>query len=139
MQQFSDAIRAVLARHTGLDPDAIRLETPRDEALGDLAFPCFQLAKERRAPPPKIAAELAERLAGELAEVSVAAAGPYLNFTVDRGALARAVLGAIEEQGSGYGGSDEGRGKTVGSCLVVCSVETIVRANSSACSSSSAM
>ena len=113
MQQFSDAIRAALAGHTGLDPEAVRLETPRDEALGDLAFPCFQLAKERRAPPPKIAAELAERMAGELPEVSVAAAGPYLNFTVDRGALARAVLGAIEEQGAGYGGSDEGRGKTV--------------------------
>jgi len=113
MQQFSDAVREVLARHAGLEADQIRLETPRDAALGDLAFPCFQLAKLRKAPPPRIAAELAAALAGELTDVAVAAAGPYLNFTVERGALARAVLGAIAEQGARYGGSDEGRGQTI--------------------------
>ena len=113
MQEFSDAIRAALEKHTGLEPDAIRLETPRDAELGDFAFPCFVLARQRRAPPPKIATELAETLAGELGPVAAAATGPYLNFTVERGALARSVLGAIRTQGERYGGSDEGRGKTV--------------------------
>ena len=113
MQEFADAIRAALAQHAGLEIGRIRLETPRDAALGDLAFPCFELAKARRAPPPKIAGELAAALAGGLAGVAVAATGPYLNFRIERGALARAVLGAIRAEGARYGGSDEGAGKTI--------------------------
>jgi len=112
MQVFAARIRAALAARTGLAPDEIRLEGPRDEALGDLAFPCFALAKARRAAPPKIASELAGEL-GALEALTVAASGPYLNFTIERGALARAVLDAVASQGARYGGSDEGRGRTV--------------------------
>ena len=113
MQQFSDAIRDALVEQTGLAAERIRIERPRDEALGDYAFPCFQLAKERKAPPPAIAGELVAALSGKLADIEVNAAGPYLNFKVERGALARAVVGAVRAQGSAYGGSDEGAGKTV--------------------------
>ena len=113
MHEFITRIRAALATHTELPGDDIKLETPRDASLGDFAFPCFPLAKVLRAAPPKIAAELADKLAPELEGISVEAAGPYLNFKIERGALARSVLGAIAEQGDAYGGSDEGRGKTI--------------------------
>jgi arginyl-tRNA synthetase len=115
LQVFAARIRTALAARTGLALDEIRLESPRDEALGDLAFPCFALAKARRAAPPKIAVELARELGelGELEALTVAASGPYLNFTIERGALAHAVLAAIAADGAGYGGSDEGRGRTV--------------------------
>jgi arginyl-tRNA synthetase len=113
MQRFADEIRAALARHTGLDEEGLKLEFPRDAALGDLAFPCFPLAKVLRKAPPAIAADLAGKLAGELPAVTAEAAGPYVNFRIERGALAAEVLGAIEAQGEHYGGSDEGAGKTV--------------------------
>jgi arginyl-tRNA synthetase len=113
MQSFVGAIRKALAERTGLEPGRIRLETPRDASLGDLAFPCFEIAKARRAPPPKIAAEVAQAMAGAVRDVTAAASGPYVNFTVGRAALAREVLGAIRLQGARYGSSDEGRGKTV--------------------------
>jgi len=113
MQEFVDRIRAALAKHAGIPADEVRIESPRDASLGDLAFPCFPLAKARRQAPPKIAAELAAALGPELPDVGVEAAGPYVNFRIDRAALAAAVLGAIEREGAAYGGSDEGRGRTV--------------------------
>jgi len=54
---------------------------PRPE-MGDLAFPCFPLAKALRKAPPLIAKELAEKAAALLPRGPVArieAAGPYLN------------------------------------------------------------
>lgn len=113
MQQFLDAVRDALAAETGLAPDDVRLETPRDPTLGDVAFPCFVLAKERKSPPPRIAAELAQKLAGRLEGIAPTATGPYLNFTVDRATLARAVVGEIAAAGEAYGRSRVGEGKTV--------------------------
>ena len=113
MRRFSESIRSALARRTGLDAAQIKLEFPRDAALGDLSFPCFALSKAQRKAPPAIAAELAAALASEIEAVRAEAAGPYVNFRIERGALAAEVLGSIAAQGERYGGSDEGAGRTV--------------------------
>jgi len=114
MQRFSDEIRAALAQLTGLEAGKLRLEKPRDPALGDFAFPCFVLAKELRAAPPAIAADLAEKLSGVLpASTTVVATGPYLNFTVEAAILAEAVLSGIATAGANYGCSDEGAGQKI--------------------------
>ncbi|MCK6445200.1 MAG: arginine--tRNA ligase [Planctomycetes bacterium] len=113
LQRFADPIRDLLAAKSGLPRNEIRLEQPRDEKLGDLAFPCFVLAKSKKAAPPAVAAELARSLAPELREATVTATGPYLNFRIDRLALAQEVLATVGRAGSGYGGSDEGAGKTI--------------------------
>ncbi len=113
MQHFVDAVRQALARATGLPEDQIRIEAPRDAAAGDLAFPCFVLAKAAKRPPQAAAQELAERLRAAIPEVEVVATGPYLNFRIDRGALARSVLEAVSTAGDAYGGSAVGDGKTI--------------------------
>ena len=113
MQTFVEAIRAALASETELAPEEVRLERPRDPELGDLAFPCFALAKRLRAAPPAIAADLAPRLDGRLEGIAAVATGPFLNFKVDRAVLAAEVLGEIQAQGERYGGSQEGDGRTV--------------------------
>jgi len=113
MQQFLDAVRDALAAETDLDPGELILETPRDPSMGDIAFPCFSLAKKLRNAPPRIAAELEEKLNARLDDIQVKATGPYLNFTVDRGTLARAVIGAIREAGADYGNSKVGEGKKI--------------------------
>jgi arginyl-tRNA synthetase len=93
------------------------LEIPSDAALADYAFPCFPLAKIRRAAPPKIAAEIAAGLAEAVAAhpllEKVEPAGGYLNFRVDAARFAAAVIGEVLEQGADCGASDEGRGKTI--------------------------
>jgi arginyl-tRNA synthetase len=111
MDTFLAAIRAALARASALPEAEIRLEQPKNLALGDLAFPCFALAKARKTAPPAIAAELAAAV--RVAGVEAQAAGPYVNFRVERAALARSVLARIEQAGASYGGSDEGAGRTV--------------------------
>ncbi len=113
MHEFIDRIRKAIAGHAGLPPEEIKLESPREATHGDLAFPCFQLAKSQRQPPPAVAVKLAQAIAGELPEIAVATAGPYVNFRIERAALARSVLGALEAQGERYGCSDEGTGKTI--------------------------
>ena len=90
------------------------VEIPADPALGDYAFPCFRLAKTLRKAPQAIAADLAETLSGEAeAAESVEAAGPYVNFKIDRAALAEALIRSVYEERERFGGSDLGGGRTV--------------------------
>lgn len=64
-----------------------------DPALGDLAFPCFKLAKALRKGPPQLAGELAAALAAEPGLFARAVAtGPYVNLTLDLGRAAALVL-----------------------------------------------
>ena len=61
---FKKEIVKLIAKHTEIDEEAILdlLEIPPDLSLGDYAFPCFFLAKEKKEPPVKIAKELAEKI-----------------------------------------------------------------------------
>ena len=113
MLVFTREIRAALAAASGVPEGDLRLEQPRDPALGDLSFPCFQLAKALKKAPPAIAAELAGKLAATLPGVTATAAGPYLNFRIDRGALASSVIVEIGLRGPAYGHSRIGEGKTI--------------------------
>ena len=113
MHTFVERIRDALASATGTPAADIRIEQPRDISLGDLAFPCFQLAKNLKKAPPAIAAELAGKITAQLKGVSAVASGPYINFKIDRGELARVVLGEIDARGAAYGHSKIGAGKTI--------------------------
>lgn len=113
MRIFADQITQAIARHTGGMPADVKIEQPRDLALGDLAFPCFALAKSLKKAPPAIAAELAAKIGSSIEGVSAVASGPYINFKIERSVLARTVLGEINENGPAYGRSKIGVGKTV--------------------------
>jgi arginyl-tRNA synthetase len=89
------------------------IEVPPSVDLGDYAFPCFPLAKTLRKAPQAIATELAAAFQPTALIREVRAAGPYVNFFVDRLAYTRTGLNAIIAQGSSYGKSTEGMGKTV--------------------------
>ena len=70
------------------------VEVPPRRELGDLAFPAaLHLARELRRKPRQIAEELADGLVlpSSVRQVRVEGAG-YLNFFLDRGALARRLL-----------------------------------------------
>ena len=89
------------------------LTTPPNLALGDFAFPCFQLAKQLKTAPPKIAAEIAAKIpSGGLIGKAVAQ-GPYVNFYLARPAAAAEVLAALRADPARYGGSEAGRGRTM--------------------------
>ena len=99
----------------GLETSDIRemIEIPPDSSMGDFAFPCFRLAKTMRKAPQMIAADLAEKLAGNEAFSKVENVNAYVNFFMNKAEVAGAAVEAVIKAGAAYGGSDQGNGKTV--------------------------
>lgn len=88
------------------------VEIPPKPEMGDFAFPCFRLAKVYRKSPQMIADELKDKISGAdfLSEIKVL--GGYLNFYVDKSDFSRQVVEKYKSNAN-YGGSDEGKGKTI--------------------------
>ncbi len=99
----------------GLEASDIRemIEIPPDSNMGDFAFPCFRLAKTMRKAPQMIAADLAEKLAGNEAFSKVENVNAYVNFFMNKAEVAGATVEAVIKAGASYGGSEDGKGKTV--------------------------
>ncbi len=115
MQMFKEQIAQTLAPLIDWEPErvAAALELPPNPELGDLAFPCFQLAPQLRKAPPAIAADLAERYQLPAAVAKVQVVGSYLNFFLHPQVIAKQVLEAILAAGNTYGNSQQGAGKTI--------------------------
>ena len=88
-------------------------EVPPNPDMGDLAFPCFTLAKTMRKSPVMIASELAGKLEGDEYIEKAEAQGGYLNFFFNRGAFAEDTVKKVLESNGSWGSSDMGKGKTV--------------------------
>jgi arginyl-tRNA synthetase len=115
MNRFVEEIVELVSEKTGLHNGVVRglIEVPPDQKLGDYAFPCFILSKKLKKAPTQIAGELTLRLkATDLIE-EISAAGPYVNFRVNKVKQAELVLGQIFEEGDHYGSGDEGKSKTI--------------------------
>jgi arginyl-tRNA synthetase len=112
---YKEAVARCLTVPLGKSIDEVMalLRLPPEPDMGDYAFPCFTLAKERKQAPPQIAAALAAAIAVQEPIASVQAQGPYLNFKIDDAALSRQVIEQILELDEGYGQGDEGRGRKV--------------------------
>jgi arginyl-tRNA synthetase len=83
------------------------IEVPPSETLGDFAFPCFSLARVMRKSPAAIALDLKEKMEGAALIEKINAVAGYLNFFIDKKALA---LGVIEKAGNdGFGSQTNGR------------------------------
>ncbi len=103
-KQVARAFHAHLLARYGVDL-AVAVEQPRQSEFGELAVPvAFQLAKQLRQAPKKIAAEIAEEIGAipGVAALEVAGNG-YINVRLDRGAYGAALLrgDADEPEGSG--------------------------------------
>ena len=99
----------------GVSPDSLEgdIAIPPDTAMGDYALPCFKFAKVLRKSPAVIAQELAATIPTDSVISEVSALNGYLNFKIDKSALAVETLEEIEKKGALYGSSDMGAGKTV--------------------------
>ncbi len=112
---FKEHIIDKLTELTGLEHDAVAkaVETPPEERLGDLAFPCFPLAKVLRKAPPLIAKDLAAQLSSDALIERIDAVGGYLNFFYNRSAFIADKVAAARSAGENWGRSDIGGGRTV--------------------------
>ena len=78
------------------------LETPKNVELGDVAFPCFTLAKIYKKSPQLIAAELAMQVKGALI-AKTEAVGGYVNIFYNQQTVAEQVLEEILKDPNHYG------------------------------------
>ncbi|MCZ6795541.1 MAG: arginine--tRNA ligase [Planctomycetota bacterium] len=116
MNPFREEAVRLISQHAGIEPPDVdsALTTPPKLQLGDFAFPCFALAKERKQKPNLLAQELAGKLGPELDRLGEArAVGPYVNLFVDRRRFADVVLREAIRQGVEVGRSTDGDGKVV--------------------------
>ncbi len=86
---------------------------PPNPDMGDYALPCFKFAKVMRKSPVLIAQALAAGYPADDVIERAEAVNGYVNFTINKAALAREVIGEVLSAGEKYGSSDIGAGKTV--------------------------
>lgn len=131
MLPFYPQVAEALAPHLPLTSAEIAalLETPPDPAMGDMALPCFALARQLRRPPAAVAADLAARLAARLGcapettipslLASAEAVGPYLNLRLHRAQAGAHLISQVLRNPAHWAGSHRGAGQTV--CIDFCS------------------
>jgi arginyl-tRNA synthetase len=115
LDRFAAEITDALESTGLISRDQIDLAEPKANVPADLALPCFRAAKARGVAPPQLAQELAAglRFGDESLVGSVQAAGPFLNFTLNRAAFARAVLADVQRLSERFGSDDRGAGRKV--------------------------
>ncbi|PEA55455.1 arginine--tRNA ligase [Bacillus pseudomycoides] len=110
--KFAQHVFDVLEPGLSLEQIAALIETPKQDEFGDVAFPCFTLAKQYKKAPAVIAQELADKLSHPFF-TKVKAVGPYVNVFFDRQTVSNEVLNAILDEKEEYGQLYFGQEKTV--------------------------
>ncbi len=105
-----------LLRKCGVKGDIVFSFPPKSE-MGDLAYPCFDLAKTEKINPAEAAKNLMEKINDKTAKVSliekVVNYGPYVNFYFKTGEYAKMILDDIVKKGKKYGLNNSGKNKKV--------------------------
>jgi arginyl-tRNA synthetase len=91
------------------------IETPPNPEMGDYAFPCFFLSEKLKDEPAQIAREIREKIGTPPATdfEDIQTKGPYINFFVNRGSLARMVVWDVINQKKNYGKTNVGKRKKI--------------------------
>ncbi|WP_206881251.1 arginine--tRNA ligase [Alicyclobacillus mali (ex Roth et al. 2021)] len=107
---IAHAIAEVVVRPT--DEVARMLEYPPNPALGDLALPCFQFAREMRKNPVQIAQDLADRVRQVDGVENAQAEKGFLNIRLARTPFAERVVGQAIASVHDLFSQERGRGRT---------------------------
>lgn len=85
----------------------VMIEKPKIESMGDMAFPCFELAKIFRKSPQSIALGIAENVASPIFE-KVEAAGGYVNVFLNKIKVSSLVIEQVLTEKNHYGDLQHG-------------------------------
>lgn len=109
---FVDLLAKDLATILSVTEIQSLIEIPSYETHGDLAFPCFQLAKYMKKAPHIIAEEVASTIHHPLFE-AVEATGPYVNVFLNKQKVSKEILQTIVHNREDYGSHSIGKGKNI--------------------------
>ncbi|MCI5674633.1 MAG: arginine--tRNA ligase [Ezakiella sp.] len=112
---FKEKLIDILDNILDLDRESIDrlIEAPADSSMGDLALPCFHLAKTLKKAPNVIASELKDKINPEPYFKKIEAVGPYLNFFYDDKMLKKVVVEEALTNGTQYGKMNIGNNQSV--------------------------
>jgi arginyl-tRNA synthetase len=100
LSTFKHIFATLLSPLVQLDEKVVfdMIEMPPNTDLGDLAFPCFTLAKTFKKAPQVLASEIASQLEGKLPVqfVKIHAVGPYINVFLNSNEYINEVLRAVD-------------------------------------------
>ena len=114
LNPFARAAAQAVADALDADPSLLAVTTPPRPELGDFAVGCFPLARALRQPPPALAARAAAAFSPGAHLSEATAAGPFVNFRANRGALYRELFeAALGEGGPRLVPTSVGAGKTI--------------------------
>jgi arginyl-tRNA synthetase len=111
---FASAAAEAVASALGLDASLFVVGTPPKPEMGDFAVGCFPAAKALGGPPPKFAAQVVEAFAPTDLLASATAAGPFVNFRVNRAGMYKWLFDAtLTDDGPELISTAIGQGKTI--------------------------
>jgi arginyl-tRNA synthetase len=111
-QELSTILHELLNEKMSVKEIELMIEKPKNQEHGDLAFPCFTLAKLKRKSPNLIAEELSEKIHSPIFE-KVEVVGAYLNIFLNKKTASEKVVNDIITQKGTYGALDFGNGGAV--------------------------
>jgi len=113
-QRFKDEISEAVSKtlkELNVETDIIIDKAP--QGMGDLAFPCFPLAKKLKKSPDAIAKDIASRIKPKDLIEKVEATGGYVNFTVSFDKLAQKAIDEALSKKERFGTPDKKKGARV--------------------------
>lgn len=111
-KKIAESMAEVVNHQLTADDIASLLEKPKSSELGDVAFPCFTLAKRWKKSPQTIAADIASQLNNDNIQ-RVQAVGGYVNIFLDQQKVTQQVLSNIMQAKQSYGTNQTGMGAVV--------------------------
>jgi arginyl-tRNA synthetase len=110
-QQILKELKSAIGKE--YSPELKELLSPPDLTMGDIAFPCFVLAKAFKKAPNEIAIELAAKIGPKQFVKKVKADGPYVNFVLSEEVFGAAVLEEVRKEKGNYGKVKEKKEKRI--------------------------
>jgi arginyl-tRNA synthetase len=106
---FESIAAPILARFPGLAPSDLAFAPAPKIELGDVALRTFEGARKLGVAPPEFAGQIAREVVFGPEVQQAKATGPYVNFRLNRGAVARRIVASVLAEGDAYGSDGSGR------------------------------
>lgn len=111
-QELAAIVYELLDHELTMDELQLSIEKPKNDAHGDMAFPCFTLAKLKRKAPNLIAQELSEKVQSPNFE-KIEVVGAYINVFLNKKTVSEKMIANLFEQKETYGKLALGNGGNV--------------------------
>lgn len=111
-KELASILYELLDQEISLNELELMIEKPKNTSHGDLAFPCFTLAKLKRKAPNAIAQDLSEKIQSATFE-NVEVVGAYLNIFLNKKLVSEKLVKEVLAQEENFASQDFGGGGNI--------------------------